>query len=389
MVPPRSVRALSTSKPRAVVALLLLVCGLAIAVRAQPAAPADTQRTRVDNYYGAGDHVQIASPMEGDVIVAGREVDITQPVAGDIIAAGWRVSVVSRAGDDVRIAAGTVAIDAPVTGDLTVAGGDVTLGPQVRVGGRSWVTGRNVRIEGILDRDLHVAGAAVTIAGEIRKPVEVIAEKLEILPSARILETLTYKGSTAPHIAHGAVVNGPIAYEQIPEPEARRAWAFPGISTMLFSIHVFLAGLVFVMFLPRVETSLVETLRARPGRSLLAGALLFVTIPLAAVLLIMSVLGLPIGLALAALYAVALFVGVTAMAFFVGDTEVRLMNITPVTTRTQHVVALLAGVLTLALGRAFLGGLVVFVSVLFGVGALTLAAWQVYSRQQSNVGAVS
>jgi hypothetical protein len=50
----------------------------------------------------------------------------------------------------------------------------------------------------------------VEIGGEIRQPVQVVAETLEIRPSARILAPLAYKGSTEPRIAEGAVVNGPI-----------------------------------------------------------------------------------------------------------------------------------------------------------------------------------
>jgi hypothetical protein len=48
---------------------------------------------------------------------------------------------------------------------------------------------------------------------------------------------------------------------------------------------------------------------------------------------------------------------------------------------------LLAGVLTLALLRALMGGLIVFVSVLFGLGALMLAAYQAYSHKSAPMAA--
>ena len=84
-------------------------------------APAANSPTgRGDNYYAAGNRIEITTPMTADVIVAGRQIDIGQPVAGDILAAGWRVAVTGRAEDDVRIAAGEVTVDAPVVGDLTL-----------------------------------------------------------------------------------------------------------------------------------------------------------------------------------------------------------------------------------------------------------------------------
>jgi cytoskeletal protein CcmA (bactofilin family) len=366
------------------VVMSIVTIALAAATGAQVRAPAaGGQPTPADNYYAAGNRIEITTPMAADVIVAGRQIDIAQPVGGDILAAGWRVALSGRADDDVRIAAGEVAVNAPVTGDLTVAGGDVTIGSQTRVSGRSWLTGRNVRVDGVFERELQIAGATVEIAGEIRQPLHVVAEKLEILPSARILGPLTYKGSTEARIAEGAVVNGPITYDHIPQREARRARSFPAVSSLLFSLHLFLAGLLVVIFLPRVETSVVATLRRQPGRSLLAGFVLLVTTPVAALLLVISILGLPIGLAMGALYAMALFAGVVITAFFLGDAEARLLKTGPIVTRGQHALLLLAGVLTLALLRSLLGGVIVFVSLLFGLGALMLSAYQAYSNASS------
>jgi hypothetical protein len=290
--------------------------------------------------------------MPRDVIVAGREVDITQPVSGDILAAGWRVTVSAQAQDDVRIAAAEIRLNAPVNGDVTIAGGDITLGPDTHVNGRSWITGRAVRIDGVVDRELRVAGATVVLAGEVRQPVEIVGEKLEILRTARVLAPLTYKGPVEAQIAPGAVIQGPITFNRIEEREARRARAFPATSMLLFSIHVFLAGLLVVMFLPRVETSVIDVLRSQPGKSLVAGFVVLVTVPIAAILLIVSVLGLPIGLALAAGYALALFVAVVATALSVGAFEARLFNVPLGERRGQHALWLFLGVLTLAFLRA-------------------------------------
>jgi len=52
------------------------------------------------------------------------------------------------------------------------------LGSQTHVNGRTWLPGRTVRIDGVLDRDVHVAGADVQIAGEIRQPLEEGPEKI-------------------------------------------------------------------------------------------------------------------------------------------------------------------------------------------------------------------
>lgn len=351
----------------------LLVAASATAARAQAT-------SRPDNYYGAGNRVEITTPMAADVVVAGKEVEIRQSVAGDVLAAGWNVVMTGRADDDVRLAGGQVRVNAPVRGDLTVAGGDVTIGADTQVTGRSWITGRTVRIDGTFDRELEVAGASVQIGGETRKPLRVVAEHLELLPGARVLAPLTYKGTTEMHVASGAIVNGPVTYEKIAEAEARRARSFPTASSAIFTIHLFIAGVLVLLFAPRAEQSVVDTLRRHPAKSVLLGFVLLVTTPIAALLLVVSVFGLPLGLALAAAYGIAIFCGLLATAFCIGDLEARWFSFDKGLTRSQQALMLLAGVLTLAVLRSTLGGVVVFASVLFGLGALTLRVYEAYGR---------
>jgi hypothetical protein len=146
-------------------------------------------------------------------------------------------------------------------------------------------------------------------------------------------------------------------------------------------MHLLLAGLVLLALLPRMPTGIVDTMRAAPGRSLLVGGALLVTTPVMALLMVISLIGIPIGLTVGAVYLAALFLGVVATAFYVGELEARLFKAGPMTTRRQRAFLLLAGVLTLAVLRSVpvLGTLVVFVSILFGLGALSMWTYRVYA----------
>lgn len=346
----------------------LLASAIAAPVFGQPSSPL----ARPDNYYAAGPHVEIDRPMDGDVVVAGRTIAIGQAVGGDILAAGWQVTIVAPANDDVRVAAGSASIDAPVAGDLTVAGGDVTTGTRAHVSGRAWLTGDVVRVNGTFDRELQIAGRSVVIGGEIRQPLRIVAEQLEVQPGARLLAPVSYRGVTPAAVAPGAEVRSPIAFEPIERREAQNARAWPAFSTLLFVAHLLIVGMLVVYFAPKFESSVVTALRGHPWQSLLAGFALLVSVPVAALLLVLSVFGLPLGLALGMVYAMALFAGVLATAFYVGDLEARLVKAAPPSTPGQHALLLLAGVVTLALLRVLLGGVVLFASVLVGLGALTV-----------------
>lgn len=362
-------------------AVVLIAALLALGARLFGQAGETAPTPPPENYYAAGNRLEVRGPILGDALLAGREIIINQPVDGDVLGAGWRVTLNAVAHDDVRLAGGNVTLAAPVDGDVTIAGGAVTTGGAVRVAGRSWISGGTVRLEGAFARDLRVAGRSVQIGGEVQGPVEVTAETVAILPGARLHGPLTYRSPNPATIAAGAVLRGPVVFKQIESNEARRASSFRGVSSLLFAVHLLAGGLLLVALLPRTVADIATTLRRQPGRSFLAGFALLVTLPAAAVVLILSILGLPIGLAIMALYLVALLASLVTTALVVGQLEASWWKNTQVT-RGRNAGFVVAGVLTLAVLRALpiVGGLVVFVSVLFGLGALTLWTWQGYVR---------
>jgi hypothetical protein len=360
---------------RRICALVLVLPALTLLAGRLPAQPHDPPPLPPPpaNYYAVGNHIEIRGPILGDAVLAGRDVEIRQPVDGDVLGAGWRVTLSGAAHDDVRIVGGNVRLEAPVDGDVTIAGGDVTTGPQVRVAGRTWLSGGTVRVEGIFARDLRIAGRHVQLGGDVTGLVEVVAEELDVLPGAHLRGPLAYRSPAAAMVASGARLEGPVSFTRI---EAREVRTMHGVSSVLFGLHVFVMGLLLIGVIPRVAVDLAATLRRQPGRSLAAGFAALVTLPVAAVLLMISILGLPLGLAMVAVYFVTLMVGLVTTAFVVGQLEAGLLTRSPVATRGAQLPLLFAGVVTLAVLRSLpiVGGIVVFASVLFGLGAVTLWA---------------
>jgi hypothetical protein len=335
-----------------------------------------------DSYYAAGESVELPAPVEGDVVVAGRRVTIAHRVSGDVLAAGWRIHLTAPADDDVRAAGAELLLNAPVRGDLTAAGGELTVGTDARVVGRTWLSGATVRAQGIFERELRIAGDHVELAGDIRGPVRVVAQRLDILPSARIEGPLTYEGATAATVAAGARLAHPITYRNIPAREARAARWPRAASSVLFGVHVFVGGLLLLLLVPRLARGPAKALRAEPVQSLLAGLMLFVTVPFLALLLMISLIGLPTGLALGAVYFSVLFLGVVITALVLGELEAQwLRGARPVTT-VQRAAFLLAGVVTLAVLRSIpvLGTAVVFAAIVFGLGSVGLWTYRAYLR---------
>ncbi len=329
---------------------------------------------RRDNYYAAGDTVTVPTIVAGDVIAAGRTVTLSNVVEGDIAVAGWQVSFTGAAHDDVRIAGRVVQIAGPVSGDLTAAGAEVTVGPATHVNGRAWLTGGTLDVNGVFERELRIAGGTVRLGGEFRQPVHVIAEHVELLSDARLRSAFTYESPRPALRADGAVVGGPTTYRAISERDAREAHAFRLVSSLLFATHLILAGLLFLWLMPGVAAALVGTMRTAPARSGLVGLLLFVAGPVTAVLLVVTLIGLPVGLTVGAFYVVALIVALLTTALRIGEWEATFFRWAEMGSPRQRRLALVAGVLTLATLRMVpvFGTVVVLCGIVFGLGALGL-----------------
>ncbi|MGE3507748.1 MAG: hypothetical protein AB7N65_02560 [Vicinamibacterales bacterium] len=345
------------------------------AIAAPALAGAAPQR---DNYYAAGETVDVTATVHGDAVVAGRTVTLSGPIEGDVLALGWQITLSAAAHDDVRLAGRRVQVSAPIAGDLTAAGGEILVEPTARVAGRAWLTGGVLHIGGSFERELRLAGGTVRLEGEFRQPVRVVAERLELAPGARLLSSLTYEGPVPAVVADGALVVGPTTYRAITEREAQDAHAFRLVSSAFFAIHLLLAGLLLLWLMPVTAANLVSTLASVPGRSALAGLGLLVGAPAVAVLLVLTLIGVPIGLAVGALYVVALLVGLLVAALRIGEWEAGVFRWTEMGSIRQRRLALVAGVLTLAALRVVpvLGTLVVLASIMCGLGALGLTAWQ-------------
>ena len=255
----------------------------------------------------------------------------------------------AQAKDDDRVVIhGPVEIGPGQTaGDVIVAHGDVTVAARGRVSG-----------------DLIVASGDVRVAGSVEGDLVSLADRVVLGPGARVGGDLFY-GDDKPVIPSGATVEGDVERVNIDEGLGFAA----GVALWLgITISALLLGLMLLWLFPRAAAAVYETAQARLGAAFGFGLLAFIALPIVAVLLLVTVVGLPLGLllllALAPIYALAY----TVAAYALGQ---RILG-----PGRGRVVAFLAGLAILRVLAIVpvLGGLVWFAATLFGLGLLVLSA---------------
>jgi len=320
----------------------------------------------------AGGTPRVSAPVKGDLVAAGGELRISAPVAGDIMAAGGTVRIDAAAGQDVYAGGGQVEIGGSISRNARVAGGSVSVGPRARILGNASLAGGRLEMLGSIGGYLQAAGGRVFIDGRIDGDVEAAAGELELGPQARIGGKLRYRSRAPLKQDAAAQVRGGIERLEMPERRgAKRSGAVYGFWTL----GLMLMAAVLVALLPDFFGRVAVTARARFGWSLLAGFVALAVIPAAALVLLISVIGIPLAGLTVLLYLVLLLVGYVCAGIALGDVALKRWLARRAAHRGWRALAAAIGVLVIGLLALvpWLGALIAFLALIAGMGALLVA----------------
>jgi cytoskeletal protein CcmA (bactofilin family) len=294
------------------VAYLLALCLFAALLSPAHAAP------ETGDVYAAGGDVRTGGPIRGDFGAAGGKVSLDEPVAGDAWLAGGSVDVRAPVRDRLRVAGGEVNVDSVVGGQLVAAGGQVALGSDAVIGGNARLYGGRINVEGRVDGDLHASARRLTINGEVRGDVDARADTIELGPDARIAGTLRYSSRSELRKADGASIAGAVVRNRGRSLGgddvviAKGEWNFPRpwrLGSIAAVLSLLACAAVFLLLVPRYGVQAAQRLAEGPLGALTLGVVAVIAVPVIAVLLCITILGIPLGLLLFAVYPVLLLAG--------------------------------------------------------------------------------
>ena len=310
-----------------------------------------------------------AAPLSAR-IWAGCPVSIDSPVDNDVFAAGCDVRVNSR-----------------VDGKLRMAGGSVEIGPDAVIAGNAAIAGGEVVVKGTVKGDLNAAGGDVRIDGTVEGDVHAGAGDLTLGPNAKIGGKVSYRAGDFKRDENAQVANGVQGSRRGHRRASFDVDGFHGHSSMgwIWTASLMILAGVVAALLPGFSSRVSDELRTRPGLTLLFGFIAFVCIPAAAVLMMVTIIGIPIGVLAILGYAALLLVGYIATSVVLGGLV--LDRVQAEAGRNVGWRALAAVIAMLAIGIVgrvpVLGHFVVFVALLVGVGAIVAAVIHWKNRGQT------
>ena len=264
-------------------------------------------------------------------------------------------------------------------GSATAAGQQVVVGRQGALGGGLLAAGQDVNLAGRVGRGVLAGASALRLGGVVGGDVQTWVDQLSVDPTARVGGQLRYT-SANPAAVPAGVAGGGIAYQPSPRPAQQRAEPEAPPLHGLFGLFdlVWLAGsivvaVLLVHFLPGFARGAVDQLRRHPLASFGLGLALLLLVPPGALLLALSLVGLPLALLAAAGYFTTLYLGYLLLGLATGaalGALVRRRGAPARMPRLEWLVILGLVVLHVITHLPWVGGLATLAALCFGSGAL-------------------
>ncbi len=260
-----------------------------------------------------------AGSYDGSLFTAGGSVDSSAEVRGVQFAAGSDVHV--QGGCEYLMAAGNqLTFNGDAENDAFAAGNDVYIFGSV--GRDLFAAGSTVEIRGSVERSAYIAAGSVIIDGSIGGDLYLSADKVVISDSAKIGGTVHY-GSNAQVSAPKSVLSDAEVYEEL---QSASAPAHKSVGNKVLNIVLSYLGAAVVAFVLLWLTPIWEKLDSKYygadfgdyAKAFGIGFAVLAGLPVAAVLLMITRIGLRLAFVLLLVYAAAIVASPAFLSFFAG-----------------------------------------------------------------------
>jgi cytoskeletal protein CcmA (bactofilin family) len=334
-----------------------------------------------DDLFAAGKTITIAGQVNGEVFAFGQSVLVTGAVQRDLIAAGQQVSVDGSVGGDLRAAGQQVTINGRVEGNASTAGQTVLIARQGAIGGSLLGAGETLSLLGPVGRSVTAAAGALALGSSIGRDVRAHVESITVDPGASINGQLDYTSAQQSAIPAGVAAGGVQfhlqdrvnrASERPRENPFGGLFSFFGLVWLAGSIII---GVLLVHFLPALATGTASQVQQHPLPSLGLGILALFVVPAALFFVGITLIGLPIAFLGGLAYLAGLYLGWLLLGLALGGWLVALVRRGRPQLRAadpRWLVVLGLVVLYVLSHLPFVGGVIGFVALCLGLGALLL-----------------
>ena len=308
--------------------------------------------TSSGNVFGGGDQLKIDQDIPGDLVLGGSRLEINGNVIDDFIGAGGELIVNGDVSGNIIAAGGSIRVNGNVGGDLVAAGGQIFLSKDSTVKGDILLAGGEVTLNGIVNGNGSVSAGTLRIGEdfELKGNLELEAEN----PPSDLKDKVGGSLSIIPVTRQNQYTGG--------------SEGFSIFSFILGLLATLALGFILIYTFPSFVTGLAEIVKGSALKAGLLGLVLLIFVPVLSVILLITMFGWSLSILLMLMLALAALIATIPVKLLAGE----MIYSKVFKKEAGKMIYYLTGAVIFAIVYEipFLGGLIKFIALLVGLGAL-------------------
>jgi hypothetical protein len=273
-----------------------------------------------DDLFAAGSKVSIDGTVNGDVFAFAGDVTVRGKIKGELFAFAGNVVIEDTIAGPARIFAGTVRHKGVVAGNFMAFGGTVT--SSGGLGRDATIKCGEADISGTIGRDLGLEAKQASVSGAVGNDAYLRVRSLS-LGKLAVGRDLVYKTPFQTPLPAGVVAGGKASWQQLPAAKEHRArGVLHGLRLFIrwiWFLGALLVGLILIAISKKQSKAISDTIRENFWRCLGLGSAWLVLVPIAAIIVGLTLIGLPLAVFGMFAYVTALYLGTVFFAMLLGQ----------------------------------------------------------------------
>jgi hypothetical protein len=341
-----------------------------------------TEGEILDDVFAYGGSINLSAGVLGDFLAAGQTVTISKEAEIDnsVMAAGQNVDLDGRVGNSARLAGQYLTIRGHIERNLMGFSQKTIVASDAWIEKDATLMAGEIIINGHIGGELNGSCGTATITGQVDGDVELETDKIVVQSNAIIGGKLKYRSDNDATIEEGARILG--GAERLPPREAAGYSLADFVWDAWWFFASFAVGvLLLIMFRPFMS-DMVHDFSVHSGKTVGLGFLFLVCLPVAAVVLMLTLVGIPLGVLILLGWLILAYLAKIFVGLALGD---MLLGRARASRPWGMILALFIGmaIIALVVRIPYLGWLAWFIILATGFGGFFLTAYKFRTRRET------
>jgi cytoskeletal protein CcmA (bactofilin family) len=275
-----------------------------------------------DDLIITGGNIKLDGIIEGDLISACGSLVQSGLVLGSLNSVSQDLDVLGEVRGSVRGFAQNVNVNGRLSKNLLAFGYAVDIKPGAEIEKDVTAYCGRLTLHGTVDGDLKGGTDELIISGTVGGNVKVKAEKITLMPTARIVGDFRYTSDKEAKIEPGSQIIGETVWTPKETKKKKTESPFSAkslISEIGFLLALIVTGIVLTVLCKKNAYQAKQAVGDYFLRSLGLGFVFMICIPIAVLILMVTLIGIPIAIISLFAYLVFIYIAKIPVATFVGE----------------------------------------------------------------------